>query len=101
VRIHFLIFFLISNLPIQSFGNSPKLFEATCAELFARMIDTVPTGVELSEVINPLPIRPDLVDIVLLGDKLGLSGSVRVRTASKVCHQILTSPPVIQHFDGK
>ncbi|KAJ7280746.1 heme peroxidase [Mycena rebaudengoi] len=71
------------NATMLSFGNSPNLFTATCADLFARMIDTVPRGVELSEVINPLPVRPDLVEIVLMGDKLGLSGTVRVFNSSK------------------
>ncbi|KAJ7247320.1 heme peroxidase [Mycena rebaudengoi] len=70
------------NATMLSFGNSPNLFEATCAELFARMLDTVPDSVELSDVIDPLPVKPDLVEVVLLGDKLGLSGTVRLFNVS-------------------
>jgi hypothetical protein len=45
------------TLPLTTvqFAKSPELFASTCAELFARMLDTVPTGVQLTEVITPLP----------------------------------------------
>ncbi|KAJ7850201.1 hypothetical protein B0H13DRAFT_1905779 [Mycena leptocephala] len=37
------------NATMLSFAKSPELFASTCAELFARMLDTVPTGVQLTE----------------------------------------------------
>jgi hypothetical protein len=42
------------------------------------MLDTVPRGVELTEVITPVPIKPDNIQLVLNKDKLKLSGQVRV-----------------------
>ncbi|KAF8158665.1 heme peroxidase [Mycena galopus ATCC 62051] len=52
---------------------------STCADLFARMLNTVPSGVQLSDVITPLPVKPDNILITLLGDTLTFSGQVRVR----------------------
>ncbi|KAJ7815321.1 putative L-ascorbate oxidase [Mycena olivaceomarginata] len=41
------------NATMGSFADSPELFASTCADLFAKMIDTVPRGVQLTEVITP------------------------------------------------
>ncbi|KAJ7877784.1 heme peroxidase [Mycena leptocephala] len=43
------------NVTMLSFANSPELFASTCAELFAKMIDTVPRDVQLTDVLTPLP----------------------------------------------
>ncbi|KAJ7927771.1 heme peroxidase [Mycena leptocephala] len=41
------------NNTMRSFAESPELFASTCAELMARMLDTVPSGVQLTQVIIP------------------------------------------------
>jgi hypothetical protein len=46
--------------------------------MFARMLDTVPRGVELTEVITPLPVKPHNLILRLAGDTLKLAGEVRV-----------------------
>ncbi|KAJ7110609.1 heme peroxidase [Mycena epipterygia] len=66
------------NATMASFAKSPELFASTCADLFARMIDTVPNGVQLSDVITPLPVKPDNLELVLDGDALKFSGEVRL-----------------------
>ncbi|KAJ7804117.1 heme peroxidase [Mycena olivaceomarginata] len=66
------------NATMHSFADSPKLFASTCADLFARMLDTVPTGVQLTDVITALPVKPASVDLILNGDILQLSGFVRL-----------------------
>jgi hypothetical protein len=43
------------------------------------MLDTVPSGVELTDVITPLPVKPSSVKLVMDGDTLQLFGLVRVR----------------------
>jgi hypothetical protein len=73
------------------FAKSPDLFASTCATMFARMLDTVPSGVELTDVIDPLPIKPASVALVLDGDKLKLSGLVRVRSTHGASHFSFTS----------
>ncbi|KAJ7193714.1 heme peroxidase [Mycena pura] len=65
------------NVTMLSFANSPELFTSTCANLFARMLDTVPSGVELTDVITPLPVKPS-VNLIMNGDTLQLSGLVRL-----------------------
>ncbi|KAJ7488087.1 heme peroxidase [Mycena latifolia] len=72
------IFASDGNATMKSFADSPDLFASTCATLFARMLDTVPSDVELSDVIEPLLIKPDTVVLLLDGDKLQLSGFVRL-----------------------
>lgn len=65
---------------IGRFANSPELFKSTCGTLFARMLETVPSGVELSEVIEPLPVKPQSMLLEFMGDgTLHLTGLVRVR----------------------
>ncbi|KAJ6474385.1 heme peroxidase [Mycena vulgaris] len=66
------------NATMRSFANDPDLYASTCADLFARMLDTVPNGVQLTEVIVPLPVKPDSVLFSLDGDTLKLSGQVRL-----------------------
>jgi hypothetical protein len=43
------------------------------------MLDTVPKDVKLTDVIQPLPVKPDNLELTLDGDKVLFSGTVRVR----------------------
>ncbi|KAJ7144384.1 heme peroxidase [Mycena epipterygia] len=72
------IFSSDGNATMASFANSPELFSSTCADLFARMLDTVPRGVQLTEVIKPLPVKPSGLELILDGDTLQFSGEVRL-----------------------
>ncbi|KAJ7509030.1 heme peroxidase [Mycena galericulata] len=68
------------NATMRSFANSAEVYTSTCANLFARMLDTVPRGVELTDVIAPLPVKPSNLQLILDGDMIQFSGQVRVRT---------------------
>lgn len=60
-------------------------FRSTCANLIARIINTVPPGVTLTEVIEPLPVKPVAVQLTWLGNgKMRLSGEVRVSHSAPV-----------------
>ncbi|KAJ6526715.1 heme peroxidase [Mycena capillaripes] len=72
------IFSSDKNVTMDSFAKSPTLFASTCGKLFAQMLDTVPRGVKLSEVIQPLPAKPDNLEFTLDGDTLRFSGQVRL-----------------------
>jgi hypothetical protein len=49
------------------------------------MVDTVPKGVKLTEVIEPLPVKPQEAQVVLLDDgTFALRGEVRVRVPCQV-----------------
>jgi hypothetical protein len=72
------------NLPAHlecRFAQSPDLFASTCANLFARMLDTVPKGVELTDVITPLPVKPNSIKLIYdaATETIAFSGEVRVR----------------------
>ncbi|KAF7336114.1 Peroxidase [Mycena venus] len=71
------IFSSDGNATMLSFANSPELFASTCADLLARMVDTVPRGVQLTEVIKPLLVKPAAVQLILDGSNLQFSGEVR------------------------
>ncbi|KAJ6559723.1 heme peroxidase [Mycena capillaripes] len=68
------------NATMQSFANSPDLFASTCADLLARMVDTVPAGVQLTDVITPLPVKPAKLQLLFVGDTntIQFSGEVRL-----------------------
>ncbi|KAJ6452488.1 heme peroxidase [Mycena sanguinolenta] len=66
------------NATMLSFAYSPDLFASTCADLFARMIDTVPSGVVLTDVLTPLPVKPAHVFLTMNGGVLELSADVRL-----------------------
>ncbi|KAJ7189237.1 heme peroxidase [Mycena filopes] len=65
------------NVTMTSFANSPDLFASTCSALFARMLDTVPSGVQLSDVITPLPVKPAALGFTLDSGVLQFTGRVR------------------------
>ncbi|KAF8148129.1 heme peroxidase [Mycena galopus ATCC 62051] len=66
------------NHTMLSFANSLETFTSTCADLYARMLDTVPRGVQLTEVITPLPVKPANIQLILDGDTMQLWGVVRL-----------------------
>ncbi|KAJ7620424.1 heme peroxidase [Roridomyces roridus] len=84
------------NATMSSFAASPALYASTCSDLIARMVDTVPLGVNLTEVITPLAIKPTNLALTLDGDVLTFSGQVRIwnRTQSDA-----TSGTVIMLLD--
>ncbi|PPQ66407.1 hypothetical protein CVT26_011276 [Gymnopilus dilepis] len=65
------------NSTMRSFAESLEAFHSTCASVLARMFDTVPRGVQLTEIITPLPVKPHNIQLILDGDTLKLSGEVR------------------------
>ncbi|KAJ6495222.1 heme peroxidase [Mycena sanguinolenta] len=70
------------NVTMQSFANSAQLFASTCADLFARMLDTVPSGVTLSDVLTPLPVKPANVILTMIGNVLHMTGELRLWNTS-------------------
>ncbi|KAL1746718.1 heme peroxidase [Schizophyllum fasciatum] len=73
------IFSLDGNKTMAAFAKDADHFASTCASLFARMIDTVPKGVELTEVIRPLPAKPSELKLTYTkSGNITLSGEVRL-----------------------
>ncbi|KAH8101417.1 putative L-ascorbate oxidase [Cristinia sonorae] len=67
-----------NNVTMSKFAN-PDVFRSTCANLLARMIDTVPGGVALTNVLEPIKFKPVAVSLVWVGGgNIKLRGEVRV-----------------------
>ncbi|KAJ7453290.1 putative L-ascorbate oxidase [Mycena galericulata] len=66
------------NATIRSFANSLELYTSTCADLFARMLNTVPRGVQLTDVTTSLPVKPDNLQLIMDNDTLLLSAQARL-----------------------
>jgi len=65
---------------------TPEAFANTCRDLLERMINTVPKGVTLSEVIKPLPVKVDGVQLSVAEDSLRFQVMLRVSTYPSTPH---------------
>ncbi|KAI1789406.1 hypothetical protein LXA43DRAFT_584251 [Ganoderma leucocontextum] len=67
-----------SNTTMSRFATDPASFRSACQSLLARMLDTVPKSVQLTEVIDPLPVKPQAIALTYMGDGTShLTGQVR------------------------
>ncbi|KAH8883560.1 heme peroxidase [Thozetella sp. PMI_491] len=78
-RSDFRIFNLDGGKMISDMAASNDFFLSTCTDLLARMINTVPRGVVLSNVIQPVEVKPrDLrIDLAMNGT-MTVSGNLRI-----------------------
>ncbi|KAL0071303.1 hypothetical protein AAF712_001869 [Marasmius tenuissimus] len=68
---------------MQSLAD-PATFRSTCATVFQRIIDTVPSTVALSEPILPIEVKPRIQQFYLQDKStLHLEGNIRVRTTER------------------
>ncbi|KAK1981397.1 WSC domain-containing protein [Colletotrichum cereale] len=75
------IFSADGNKTMQAMAD-PAAFQATCADIFTRMIDTVPAGVQLTEPIVGTDIKPYVQGLFLNDDgNISFTGQVRIRTS--------------------
>jgi hypothetical protein len=52
------IFASDGNVTMKALAKSPSLFASTCGTLLSRILNTVPRSVTLTEVVEPLPVKP-------------------------------------------
>ncbi|KZV81679.1 heme peroxidase [Exidia glandulosa HHB12029] len=72
------IFSSDGNVTMNAFAASNDFFMKTCGSILTRMLDTVPRGVKLTEVVKPLPVRPDQFALLrTANDSLSLKGRFR------------------------
>ena len=62
--------------------SSATVFQSTCKTVLQKMIDTVPTGVVLTDPVTPYAVKPVNMQLTLNADGTAmlLSGYIRVRT---------------------
>ncbi len=64
---------------IGDMAASSDFFRSTCTNIFERMINTVPSNVVLTDVIEPVSVKPRSLDIsVNANGTITVSGIVRV-----------------------
>ncbi|KAI1386068.1 heme peroxidase [Hypoxylon trugodes] len=64
---------------IRKMAESQQFFWDTCTTLLERMINTVPKGVKLTDVIEPIPVRPNNLFITVNPNGTQtISGEVRI-----------------------
>jgi hypothetical protein len=86
------IFSSDGNVTMKTLAESPSLFASTCASLLARMLDTVPRGVVLTDVVDPLPVKPAELTLIMHpnNNSFTFNGNVRVsRIISFPVHGLL------------
>ncbi|KAM0799909.1 heme peroxidase [Usnea florida] len=83
-----------NNVTIQSLAQSPAHFASVCANLVARMLDTVPKTVSLTSAIDPRALRHANITLnVNWSGQMTLSGFFRVRDLPIDYIDIDGSPP--------
>jgi hypothetical protein len=77
------------NVTIGAMADA-QVFANTCKSMFQKMIEFVPSGVKLTEVITPYEIKPYALQLTLLdgGSKLNFTGDIRVRMTQRSANSI-------------
>ncbi|KAJ7848907.1 heme peroxidase [Mycena leptocephala] len=79
------IFSADGNRTMRSFAMDPDFFVSRCGALLETMLNTVPAGVTLSDVIEPLVVKPRELRLFFTSTGgLTLSGNIRIFGTSPV-----------------
>src|SRR3569833_798968 len=83
-RSDFRIFTADGGDTIRKMAASSDDFMSTCQGLLERMLNTVPSGVKLTDIIKPIRIKPTLLETILMPEPMAMTiwGSVRVSSLS-------------------
>lgn len=74
-----------NNATMAGLATHSNVFFDTCVDLFQRMLNTVPTGVVLSDVIKPMPVKPINATLDFDNDgNLIFTGYIRVSSMSYI-----------------
>lgn len=79
-----------NNATIRTLAADASLFASACQSIFQKMIDFVPSGVQLSDPITPYEVKPYDLQLTLLdgGSKIRFTGDIRVRDTEKRVSQV-------------
>lgn len=72
------------NVTITALAD-PDTFRSTCATVLQKMIEVVPSTMNLTDPIEPYEVKPSGLQLALAGDgtTIRFSGDIRVRTTAK------------------
>ena len=97
----FQVFSSDNNVTLKAMTN-PKKFNAMCVSILQRMIETVPPGIALSDIIEPYEVKPSGLQLTLrsTGASLEFSGDVRVRTTVRKASKIKSVKLLYKDING-
>lgn len=77
------IFGADNNVTMKALASDPKTFQSMCSDIFARMLDTVPSTVTLTEPLEPIALKPYITSFSLTNaSHITLTGRIRLLTSS-------------------
>ena len=77
------IFAADNNVTMKALASDEKTFNSMCSDILARMINTVPSTVTLTEPLEPSPLKPYITSFALTNaSHITVTGRIRLLTAS-------------------
>ncbi|KAF1988457.1 class II peroxidase [Aulographum hederae CBS 113979] len=81
--------------------QTPAAFASTCGTVLQKMIEVVPSGVTLGDVLVPYQVKPTALSLYLLtASNMSFSGEIRVRTTTLAASQIASVQLVYKDTTG-
>ncbi|KAF3006651.1 hypothetical protein E8E13_008173 [Curvularia kusanoi] len=78
------IFAADNNVTMKALASDKKTFQSMCSDILARMIDTVPSTVTLSEPLEPTPLKPYITSFALTNaTHITVTGRIRLLTTQE------------------
>ncbi|KAK2823875.1 hypothetical protein FQN49_007533 [Arthroderma sp. PD_2] len=84
------VFTADQNVTITALAD-PATFRSTCARVLQKMVEVVPSGVNLTAPIEPYEVKPGNIQLSLAGNgsTINFSGEIRVRTTMRLADMII------------
>ncbi|KAF9691007.1 hypothetical protein EKO04_011014 [Ascochyta lentis] len=78
------IFAADNNVTMKALASDAKTFQSMCSDIFARMLDTVPSTVTLTEPLEPIALKPYITSFSLANSShITFTGRIRLLTTSE------------------
>lgn len=78
------IFAADNNVTMKALASDEKTFKSMCSDILARMIDTVPSTVTLSEPLEAAPLKPYITSFALTNaSHITVNGRIRLLTTEE------------------
>ncbi|KAG9203758.1 hypothetical protein G6514_002373 [Epicoccum nigrum] len=75
------IFAADNNVTMKALASDEKTFNSMCSDILARMIDTVPSTVTLTEPLEPISLKPYITSFALTNaSHITVNGRIRLQT---------------------
>ena len=89
--------FGLNNRQTISAMSDPNVYSGTCSGIFAKMINSVPRGTPLSDVIAPYDIKPSnlQLNVAADGQNLDFTGELRIHHTSSLQPSSISSIQLI------